>query len=317
MELEQLQQENAKLTERLNNAAKFFREQKTQIESLTKENEDLKNQINRTQQEEIISTEDWNKLVNEKENLNKQCNEYELKLQKLESDIDSKDKAYKVLQDTYNEVFTENKQLKDQINSCEFNAECDANNAEKLQKQITEMTATINTQNEEIKKLTVARNNLIKKSQEFDNVIKGYEKSLKDAQDKSDTVIKEQTQELNELKNFVSIKEDENNNLKNEIKNINKLYENLENEKCAFENDLINLEEKYKALKEEAEANSNLSYKYTNLYNDFEKYHKFIESIVAESQKLINKPVEPKQQQQQQQQNINQNKFVKDALITI
>jgi len=317
MELEQLQQENAKLTERLNNAAKFFREQKTQIESLTKENEDLKNQINRTQQEEIISTEDWNKLVNEKENLNKQCNEYELKLQKLESDIDSKDKAYKVLQDTYNEVFTENKQLKDQINSCEFNAECDANNAEKLQKQITEMTATINTQNEEIKKLTVARNNLIKKSQEFDNVIKGYEKSLKDAQDKSDTVIKEQTQELNELKNFVSIKEDENNNLKNEIKNINKLYENLENEKCAFENDLINLEEKYKALKEEAEANSNLSYKYTNLYNDFEKYLKFIESIVAESQKLINKPVEPKQQQQQQQQNINQNKFVKDALITI
>jgi DNA phosphorothioation-dependent restriction protein DptG len=67
--IEQLQQNNAKLQERLNNAAKFFREQKAQIESLTKENEELKNQINRTPQEEIISTEDWNKLVTEKENL--------------------------------------------------------------------------------------------------------------------------------------------------------------------------------------------------------------------------------------------------------
>ena len=40
--IEQLKQDNAKLTERLNNAAKFFREQKAQIEALTKENEDLK-----------------------------------------------------------------------------------------------------------------------------------------------------------------------------------------------------------------------------------------------------------------------------------
>ena len=35
--IEQLKQDNAKLTERLNNAAKFFREQKAQIESLTNE----------------------------------------------------------------------------------------------------------------------------------------------------------------------------------------------------------------------------------------------------------------------------------------
>ena len=44
--IEQLKQDNAKLTERLNNAAKFFREQKAQIEALTKENEDLKEQVN-------------------------------------------------------------------------------------------------------------------------------------------------------------------------------------------------------------------------------------------------------------------------------
>lgn len=71
--IEQLQQDNAKLQERLNNAAKFFREQKAQIESLTNEKEEL------------------------------------------QSNIQSKDKAYEVLQNTYNEVFAENEERKKQV----------------------------------------------------------------------------------------------------------------------------------------------------------------------------------------------------------
>ena len=47
--IEQLKQDNAKLTERLNNAAKFFREQKAQIESLTKEKEELENKFKEQQ----------------------------------------------------------------------------------------------------------------------------------------------------------------------------------------------------------------------------------------------------------------------------
>ena len=43
--IEQLKQDNAKLTERLNNAAKFFKDQKAQIDNLTKENKQLKDQI--------------------------------------------------------------------------------------------------------------------------------------------------------------------------------------------------------------------------------------------------------------------------------
>lgn len=130
--IEQLKQDNAKLQERLNNAAKFFREQKTQIESLTnevkektslamdyrnqiedltKENEELK----RTPKEEVIDTEKWNALATEKENLNKQCNEYELKLQKLENDIESKDLYIKELQNTYNEVFAEKEKISKQF----------------------------------------------------------------------------------------------------------------------------------------------------------------------------------------------------------
>lgn len=152
--IEQLKQDNVKLTERLNNAAKFFREQKAQIEALTKENEELK----RTPKEEVIDTEKWNKLVAKNENLQKQseslneecqkldiqCNEYELKLQKLKSDIDSKDKAYKVLQDTYNEVFAENGKLKSEvINTKVPELETKLNNAnaayEELRKKYAEL----------------------------------------------------------------------------------------------------------------------------------------------------------------------------------
>ena len=43
-DIEQLKQDNAKLTERLNNAAKFFKDQKAQIDNLTKENKQLKDQ---------------------------------------------------------------------------------------------------------------------------------------------------------------------------------------------------------------------------------------------------------------------------------
>ena len=92
--IEQIRLENDKLKERLNNAAKFFREQKAQIEALTKENEELKSKalnsesqadweakyielketIERTPKEEVISTEKWNKLVTEKEELQAQLN---------------------------------------------------------------------------------------------------------------------------------------------------------------------------------------------------------------------------------------------------
>ena len=75
-QIEQLQQDNAKLQERLNNAAKFFKEQKAQIESLTKENEVLQNTYNevlaeneelkRNPKDDYVSPEKWNNLVDEK-----------------------------------------------------------------------------------------------------------------------------------------------------------------------------------------------------------------------------------------------------------
>ena len=80
-DIEQLKQDNAKLQERLNNAAKFFREQKAQIENLTKENDELKH-----------DAESFNSLQESYENT-----------------IKSKDQDFKTLQDTYDKVFAENK----------------------------------------------------------------------------------------------------------------------------------------------------------------------------------------------------------------
>lgn len=122
--IEQLQQDNAKLQERLNNAAKFFREQKAQIETLTNEVKektelalDYRNQI---------------KTLTEKVDLLEHDTECFNSLQKsYEDTIESKDKAYEVLQNTYNEVWAENKQLKEQT-------ENGVNNLEDLQKQLNE-----------------------------------------------------------------------------------------------------------------------------------------------------------------------------------
>ena len=55
--IEQLEKDNIKLQERLTNAAKIFKEQKLQIESLTKENEQLKNSIS-SSDDKILSNED-------------------------------------------------------------------------------------------------------------------------------------------------------------------------------------------------------------------------------------------------------------------
>lgn len=100
--IEQLKQDNLKLTERLNNAAKFFREQKAQIETLTKENEELKSKP----KDDYVSPEKWNVLVTEKESLDKQLNKYELKLQKLEGDYKDLKKVYEDEQSEYENKIT-------------------------------------------------------------------------------------------------------------------------------------------------------------------------------------------------------------------
>ena len=274
--IEQLKQNNAKLTERLNNAAKFFREQKAQIESLTKENEELKNQINRTPKEEVIDTEKWNKLVTEKENLQKQseslneecqklniqCNEYELKLQKIESDINSKDKAYKVLQDTYNEVFADYNKLKEEISQIDKLQntiktyerkidELENNNPEvqKLEEQLVKAEKTIendkldyNKLNQEHKALNDTYNKL---NNEYSDIYTKYNE-LEQGRIKSE----EQLNALNTL--CIQYKED-NKELQDKFDNLEKICNDFENQKLAADADYQGILDMYQELQKEYE----------------------------------------------------------------
>ena len=277
--IEQLKQDNAKLTERLNNAAKFFREQKAQIESLTKENEELK----RTPKEEVIDTEKWNKLVAEKENLqkqiegyenerksneaysddlNKQCDEYELKLQKLESDIGSKDKAYKVLQDTYNEVFADYNKLKEEISQIDKLQntiktyerkidELENNNPEvqKLEEQLVKAEKTIendkldyNKLNKEHKALNDTYNKL---NNEYSDIYTKYNE-LEQGRIKSE----EQLNALNTL--CIQYKED-NKELQDKFDNLEKICNDFENQKLAADADYQGILDMYQELQKEYE----------------------------------------------------------------
>ena len=160
--IEQLEKDNIKLQERLTNAAKIFKEQKLQIESLTKENEQLKNSISSSDdiknlQSQLEAQENSlkeksleykntidtlnTKLTNNEaayEELRKKYNELKgetsnkyAKLQKDDADtidslkkqiseqdsiIESKDKAYSVIQNTYNELFGKYKELSEKHN---------------------------------------------------------------------------------------------------------------------------------------------------------------------------------------------------------
>ena len=101
-DIEQLKQDNAKLTERLNNAAKFFKDQKAQIDNLTKENKQLKDQIegfeNEFKSNEAYS-DDLNKQIDRLEaKLKEQQDNYENKMELLVEELNAK---YSNLQNEY------------------------------------------------------------------------------------------------------------------------------------------------------------------------------------------------------------------------
>lgn len=306
--IEQLKQDNAKLTERLNNAAKFFREQKAQIEQLTKENEQLKNDNNVKDDSirlnnELLETvenlkkekEELEKKFKEQESfetdtINKVVPELEEKVKELEKIIVSKDQAHKVLQDTYNEIYTENEKYKKQLKeakeaavdvSSKFEELKELNNKlkEDLEKRVQQIRATEKTYDIEQKKIMDARDEYITKYKEL-------ETKYNDIQKNNDAEIKElivaHKQEITEVesqaKKIMDTYEADIQKQKEEIialntklgeteSNLDKLnirYNNLENEKLAIESDFNNLQDKF----------NNLENDYTALENKTEIYSK-------------------------------------------
>ena len=159
--IEQLKQDNAKLTERLNNAAKFFKDQKAQIDNLTKENKQLKDQIEGFENE-FKSNEAYS------DDLNKQIDILEAKLKEqnvkysdlqnklenslateaiLRTDNDMLRKSDKENKKAYEQQKKENKETEEQfnkiLNSYEKEIEDLKNKNENIESQFNEQVKTL------------------------------------------------------------------------------------------------------------------------------------------------------------------------------
>lgn len=305
--VEQLKQDNAKLQERLNNAAKFFREQKAQIDSLT----------NEVKEKTELALDYRNQI----ESLTKENNG-------LKSNIDSKDKAYKILQETYNEVFAENKQLKEQVESSEFNAESDANNLEDLNKQlneyelklqnseaayemlrkkyeerknqIAELSGNIEIKNNEYNELKKLHDGDLKRYNELEDNYESLQNKYKEndiakgeaelkAQSLNDEYTKKFAEQETQIESLKKKFEEEGKNAvankvlldeaNEKIEKLNKLYTDCENEKLGAQADYENLKEQFEHIKIQEEANREAAAQAEELYEECEKYRNFIRAL--------------------------------------
>lgn len=160
-DIEQLKQDNAKLTERLNNAAKFFKDQKAQIDNLTKENKQLKDQIegfeNEFKSNEAYS-DDLNKQIDRLEaKLKEQQDNYENKMELLVEELNAKysnlQNEYAMLDNKYqdakieleNSLMTEAKLKTDNeaLSSYEKEIEALKNKNENIESQFNEKVNTL------------------------------------------------------------------------------------------------------------------------------------------------------------------------------
>ena len=180
-QIEQLQQDNAKLQERLNNAAKFFKEQKAQIETLTKENEELQSNIQSKDKDYEVLQNTYNEVLAENEELKRNSKDGYVSPEKWNSLVDEKNILIDQLKDAYNQTNIYKDALKsadiqisnfnNQINSYENNITLLEEDNIKLSKDNDDFKKHIETLQEDINKLKENNDNFEKeyKSLEFIN----------------------------------------------------------------------------------------------------------------------------------------------------
>ena len=244
--IEQLKQDNAKLTERLNNAAKFFKDQKAQIDNLTKENKQLKDQIegfeNEFKSNEAYS-DDLNKQIDRLEaKLKEQQDSYENKMELLVEELNAK---YSNLQNEY--AILDNKYQDTKI--------------ELENSLMTE--AKLKADNEALKNSNKA--------------LSSYEKEIEDLKSKNENIRSQFNEKVNTLQDAL-------NKYIEDAKKFNKLYDDCENEKLAIQNDYDELKDKYARLEIDNVMNEEYSkaylddiYQLKNSINDLISINKKLE----------------------------------------
>ena len=155
--IEQLEKDNIKLQERLTNATKFFKEQKLQIESLTKENEQLKNSISSSDDIKNLQSQ----LEAQENSLKEKSLEYKNTIDTLNTKLTNNEAAYEELRKKYNELKgeTSNKYAKLQKD--------DADAIDLLKKQISEQDSIIESKDKAHSVIQDTYNDLFEKYKEL------------------------------------------------------------------------------------------------------------------------------------------------------
>ena len=174
--IEQLKLENEKLNARLNKAVEVFKEQKSQIESLTDE------------------------LNKYKESFNESAS-----IEELQKVIESKDQANKILQETYDNVFSDYTTLKEKIAEFKTTIQSLEELKENHIKEIQGRNEQIDKSDKEIYNL----DNLLNESRtNYDELNKKYEtlnekyKALHETYNKTKNLYDEDIHKYNDLKNI-------------------------------------------------------------------------------------------------------------------
>lgn len=284
--IEQIKQEKDKLQERLNNAANFFREQKAKIEALTKENEELKNEkkeITLDSSEEVLKEN--NELKVKLQNSNEAYEELRKKYQELKELTDGDLKRYNELEDNYEGLQNKYQELEKQKNEAEEKAKILNDNLKdiekttnsELKKACEERDSWLTKYRElenELKENDIAKGEAELKASnlqsEYEKIFDKQNKEIKDLNTQVETLNKKIKEEisnnatnkvlLDETNQVIESKEKEYkvlqdtlNEIKDEFDKLNIKYNDLENEKLAWEADYKNLEDKFDSLKENKE----------------------------------------------------------------
>ena len=330
-ELEVLKQENAKLNARLNKAIEVFKEQKANLDNLTAQVTERDAKIEKLQHElnayensakvdntadiELVSKyEELQKQYDEvvkagKElaeelvefkvqngSLNKQLNEYELKLQKSETDYKELTKEKNELLNQIGSITSESTKIAEEYAKVTLSLEnYKKGNAklieekkqleEKLEARLQQIKALENTMDENEKKIISAQNEWINKYRELEKTVESKDKAHKLLQETYNSVFNE----LNNLKETNT----KNINLYNELK---KNYEQQKEGCQKLEDACVNKDKEIETLKKDL-ADSLLQLEHSNQYKQFaEAVDELLKSsnIITKTKNIENKDTSKK-----------------------
>ena len=218
-----------------------------QLQNKVSQIEQLKDQINREPQDDYVSLEKWKSLVNEKEDLNKQLNEYELKLQNSEAAYEELRKKYAELKELndgdlkrYNDLENNyeiaTQKLQNMISQEDFDDEVNRLNQtiSECKKSYDEKVEDISKLQIEVEKVKKANNDLNKTIEENKNSINKLTQENNTLNEKLENIQNEKKEyqaNYEKLKNDIVLYKTQNNSAENIISTIKKTLDNYNSNK--------------------------------------------------------------------------------------